>query len=623
MHVLLFVAANLLLAISTCSLLVLFPLPRAVDTWVTFFLLYVFQIMTVTFVLGEIGQLTLAALLTSHGVLTLVFGTLAWFRLRRTGAGSVNASLPRIRLKPLEWALVAFLGGLLLLDGLVGYILPPYAYDALAYHLVSVATWVQVHHIVDTPLSIWSNVYPKNAELVFTWLYVLMQNDSLVHLGQWIFGVGGVVATVAIARWMGLSRGASLLAGTLFFLAPTVFIQATTAYTDLAFAAVFLIFLYYDLQLIRNHDLKYAVLAGISAGILTGIKSTALLYVGIFALFLLGNHIRAVRRGQLTQAQVWQNAAAVILPLLLIGTYWYIHTWSVYGSPVYPFTVTLLGHSVFSGWGSVERLIMLPNTPQALLHKPWWQQVWMTWTGIPTYFSYDMQVGGFGVQWTLLEFPALVWLTLYTVIRDRPLFVHLVAPLLLIFVLQPANWWGRYTLFMPALGAWAFVYLASKVAPAWGRKLLYGLPVFVTLASFAAGAAVFASERSDVAKHVADSARAILDTPALDRTIGRTVYPEYHWVDNLSSAAKIGMSSGVKFPYPLFGRRLQNQVFLLKDATEQAFLRDVSKHHIQYMMLKDGDPCQAWIQQNSARFHLVWTYRNQYSVYSIQGENSQ
>lgn len=507
---------------------------------------------------------------------------------------------------------------LLALAAYVGHLLPPFAYDELAYHLVAVATWVHHHRIVDTDATLWANVYPKNAELVYTWLYLSVRGDAWVHLGQWWFGIAGIAATMACARVLGLSQSAAVMTGTLFLMAPTVLLQTITDYTDLAFTSMFLVFFYFYLKCVQGRpDPRYEFLAGIAAGMTLGIKSSAIAYIGICAISAAIRWGRPLSLGRVAWRTLGLHLSYFVVPMLSLGTYWYIHTWVVYGNPLYPFTVTVFGHVVFSGIGTVDKLIMVPNTPGPLRDLPWWRQVWVSWTTIPTYYAYDMQLGGYGLQWLIAEWPALMAFCVHGLWRRRGLLLRTVLPLLTIFMLEPANWWARYTLFMIALGAWAFAYMVSMNRRAWLRKVLSGMLLAVICGSYALGAGLFFLFHKRDSNLMVQAIFRTLHTPPQDRTVGQVVFPEYAWVDQLTAPTTIGCTDQIPFVYALFGRGARNDVLRVHGDSANTLIRQVKAYHVQFLMTEKDEMYDRWAAVHPEAFQL---YRSEgkYDVYQVQ-----
>ncbi|MFD1678221.1 hypothetical protein [Alicyclobacillus fodiniaquatilis] len=591
------------------------------DRAVTFTLLFVTQIITSVFIAGAcIEHLTNLTLFGVDVLFWLISAALVYRQGERL--------LPSVRqfkwpVRGWHWSGIVF--GLMLVIFLafcayMGHVLPPYSYDALGYHLVSVATWMHEHRIVDIQASLWANVYPKNAELLYTWLYMSVDSDHWIHLGQWLFGIVGVIATMASARVIGLSRSGAIISGALFFTAPTVILQATTDYNDLAFCAMFLIFFYGYLKFMGSRDWRYMLLSGMAGGITLGIKSDAVMYIAVCFIVMLVQFARFYRKHQVTAKQIVGCLCLLVFPILLFGSEWYIHTWIIYGNPVYPFTVSIAGHVLFAGRGSVAQLIINPNTPSQLLHKPWWQQVWISWTRIPTNYSYDMHIGGFGVIWTFIEWPALVVTFFYALVKDKKLCYQVMVPLIVMFILQPANWWGRYTLFMIPLGAWSFVYICARLRQKWLWTTLYSLVLVIVCGSYGVGAALFAKMDTQHASQVVQAVHNAFATPPQARTVGSVVYPEYHWVDALKGPTNIGMADDVPFPYPLFGDHAKNNVYKFQMQSRATFLHEVQVEDIRYIMTVKGDPYDKWARQDHRRF-APYSQSAGYDVFRVRSSS--
>jgi hypothetical protein len=588
------------------------------DNLVTLAVWFITDIVVSIFIIGVAGFLTAPAFLLFNvfGLVAAVGCALALFKDVRLLL-PVNTWRPRLSTLrfsgPVRLCLM-ILGAILLVLAVLGYLLPPYAYDELGYHLVSVAVWIQQHRITDTTVSLWANVYPKNAELVYCWLYLGSHSDSWVHLGQWIFSVLGILCTFACGRLMGLDRTGAAVAGTLFFLAPTVILQSTTDYNDVAFTSMFLAFFYFYLASIMDHpDWRYSFLAGISGGLTMGIKSSAAACVGVCLVFAFITFIRMYRRRLMRLSTVALHVCVFIAPLLLLGTYWYLHTWGVYGNPLYPFTVHFFGHTVFRGLGSVKDLILLPNTPSVLKDQPWWKQVWISWTSFPTYYAYDMQIGGLGIQWIWLELPSVLLLFVHALRRRRDLLMVIV-PLGIIFVMQPANWWARYTLFLSALGGWSVSFVVNWIQQRRIRFLVYDAVLLLICLSYVLGAAVFATASRRDSNLVAGALVKALHVPAHERTVGSVVFPEYQWVDTIAPSAIIGCTDDLPYVYPLYGRHAEHRVY---PVDTQTLTKAVCSEGIQYLMCKEGDSVDRWAKAHPNTFRRIPS-SNQYPVYQVQ-----
>lgn len=508
----------------------------------------------------------------------------------------------------------------LIVSAAIGYFLPPYAADELGYHLVTVATWIHAREIVQSNVSIWSDAYPKNAELLFTWLYLITNNDTLVHLGQWLFALCGMSATAGLARFLGVSRAGAVVAATLFLLAPTIFLQASTDYVDLAFASMFLATLYFAEAYMRNPTVQYSIMAGLAGGITLGIKADGALYIGLFAVWMLVATLRQRHLTGLQNTGLVVQISAFLVPLCILGSYWYVQNWNLYNNPVYPFIVTVLAHPLFPGFGTIQQLIMRPNTPASILGLPPWKQIWLVWTGIPTYFSYDMVIGAFGPQWILLEFPALAAFTGYTLYRDRRTFILFAAPLWIIFCLQPANWWGRYTMFMVAFGAIALAYMLERFDVRGLRFAGYLLALTLVVTTYVVGGTLSLEQGPltgySGTRTISQDFLLSLRLPPFERTTGRIFLPQYAWIDQLTQPTVIGFTNLVAYPYPLFGRHAQNTVLSILVKNTRAFDREIVRDHIQYLMTTNQSPQYASAIKDPQLFR-VYDRQGVFTVFAV------
>ncbi|WP_258110495.1 glycosyltransferase family 39 protein [Alicyclobacillus sp. SP_1] len=602
--------------------------PGVLDRVITALVFGIAQVMVAVFFAGAVlRDLSSVDVFACIVVLALAYTVPLWLWHRASVAtDSHTVSVLPIRMREhlnlgeIGYAYVGLAAVSLIVIAMIGYFVPPYAADELGYHLVTVATWIHARQIIQSNVSVWSDAYPKNAELLFTWLYLFKNDDTLVHLGQWLFALCGMAATAGLARMLGVSRGGAVAAATLFFLAPTIFVQASTDYVDLAFASMFLTALYFAQAYMRNPTARYSLAAGVAGGIALGIKADGALYIGICALWMLVETLRRRRQNGLRSAALAGHISAFLVPLCVLGSYWYIQDWSLYGNPIYPFVVTVLGHPLFPGFGTVQQLVMRPNTPTSLLGLPPWKQIWLAWTGIPTYFSNDMAIDAFGPQWILLEFPALVLFTVYTLWRDRRTFFLFVVPLWIIFWLQTANWWGRYTMFMVAFGAIALAYMLERLRMRGLRSTGYLLALILVVATYVVGGTLSLQQGPlngyGGTRTISQDFLLSLRLPPRERTTGRIFLPEYAWVDGLRHPTVIGFTTLVAYPYPLFGRHAQNTVLEIMVKNPHAFDQEIVRDHIQYLMTTDHSPQYRAAMENPQLFR-VYNRQGKFTVFAV------
>lgn len=212
-------------------------------------------------------------------------------------------------------------------------------YDAVSYHLVFPARWLQEHRlsIVQTPFSDPAQAYqPANGELFFLWLMVPFHGDFAARVGQLPFLLLSGTALYAIARRCGVRAEPAFYAPLFFVLTRPVVEQAVGADVDLICAATFLTSIHLGIVAVERDARRDWALWGASLGLYLGSKYLALVYIVVLLVHPL---LRGVRRRAL-----WALPGIVVL-----GLPWYLRNWLVAGSPIYPASLQLLGVTVARG----------------------------------------------------------------------------------------------------------------------------------------------------------------------------------------------------------------------------------------------------------------------------------
>jgi hypothetical protein len=653
LHLGLFVAANLVVAAGALALLRLFRLQGLLTNILAFFVCFVSQITLTLLFTGVV----LAHLNAGLALLTnlLISATLVGASLRVRGPlGGINWEQARARAYAFIWELVgAPLDAILILVGLVALgvevwiaaLLPPYGYDAWVYHLPMVAVWIQTGNISTLiPYNNYSNVYPADTELIYTWLALFTHTYGLQSLCQVIYSCMGWLAVAGIGRIVGLRRSFALAAGALYFLTPIVLANSLSTYVDMAFAAMCLILTFFTLRYVYAPHATHLALAGLAGGLCIGMKSTGVVYVALALAILAGSCVWRWRHPRATAARATRSrmladlATATLLfalPTLAFGVYWYARDWINFGNPVYPYTLTLFGH-VFPGQGTLQDILVKQQTPTQWANLPSWRQAVASWqTDLPgqvTTYGYDQRLGGFGVQWLLIELPAIALFTLYALWKRLDLCLTLVAPTIIVFLLQPANWWSRYTVFIVGPAVVALFFLLQKL-PNWLSRLSSGSG---KLSGWMAGfvrapvligvlvAVLFSAPRALTKFSYLSTQPKValaLSLPYDKRTIGAVWLPQYRWVDRIPAGSTIGYtmpsSDDYAYSYPLFGYDLQNQVIPLSAADVTQFLTEIRAERIQYVTAGADHSYLTWMMQRPRQFQVIATSADGSKVFKV------
>ena len=577
-----------------------------IDAALAWALLASTAVVTTLLVAGAVlGDLSAWLVVTLNAAVAGLLGLLSLARRRNSPRRRpwrevrLHGVLADLRADPWLLALVAIATAEVLWRLVIAYVMPPYANDALWYHLTTVAGWLQAHRIGPSTLSIWSTVYPHNGELLFTWPALLLGNDTFVDAVQLPFAVVAALAVTGLGRTAGLSRRGAAAAGCLFFLAPVVLSQTTANYTDLIFIAFFLAAFHFLLRFLADlraptggGRLAHVFLAGLACGLALGTKDLGVVYVPVLSLLLAAHLLTQLGVRRATRLSVAGTVLVFALPLLALGSYHYVETWIRFGNPIYPVRLAPFGVELFAG-RPVDLFLTQPETP-----GPWWREVWGQWRrdffflAEPRFhaYSYDDRHSGLGPLWSYLALLLLPAFVIRLARSDRAMLLNLVLPILVMFALQPYRWWSRFTMILIALGVVAIVAVVEAVPHRWAT----GLKVFALgLVALGIGFPTLKVDGEYWASRIVTLAR----VPAEERTIGRVALPGYRWLDERPRRARIGLDTSAAFlggqpyivAYPLFGAALERRVYPLPRGGPAAVERLIGEERISYVFVhRDG-----------------------------------
>jgi hypothetical protein len=566
-------------------------------------------VITLLFTGVLLQSLARVTLLVVNLVVTAVVAVLA---LRSTSVGDGLHAWRRPRLgrgvgdlRRQWWAWV--LGALVALGTaylvLVAATMPSYGYDAVWYHLTAVASWIDVGHIGITPLEPIANIFPMNGELSFLWVGVLTKGDLLIDLPQIGFALLGALAVGAMARVARVSRPGAIVAGSLYFLTPIVLAQASTDYVDVVLPGLFLAgfaFLFrYTAELATGdaatprHDGAALLLAGAGIGLAAGAKTSGLVYAGVAFVLLVVNVLVAVRHGRLRGRAALGALVLFVVPVLALGSFWYVRSWVEYDNPVQPLTVKVGDHTIFRGLPKYEDGTdgLDAQRPQELSDAPALLRPLVSWVNEPTSYDYQQRIGGLGWQWLLLELPALLLLLGYCVWKGRGLLANLLVPFVVMFLLTPANWWSRLTIVLVAPGAIALVWIVERVR---SKALTGGLQIATVVAatvSFVGALSVLAPDTQRITPSDVFSA---IGTPRHERTLADYTFPEWNWTDRVpkgSTIALVPRDMPASLFYFLYGTDFHNHVVALSAAdaaSVDTLKRQLRAQGADYLFAIDG-----------------------------------
>jgi hypothetical protein len=567
--VLLLLAALVLLVIAAGMTTALLRPDSGLDWAVTFGVVAAAGMVASLLAIGAPGALHSGVVLAVQAGWTVVATRLALRRglvprIRRTRVPARAV----LRREPWTSALVALAVVALAWQLVVALVLPPYAYDALTYHLTMVASWLREGNLDPTPLSLCCARYPGNAELLFTWPVLLLGTDAVVDTVQVAFAALGALAVAGIGRTAGLPARAAATAAALFAVTPAVLTQAPTDYADVVVAACALAALHALARFTVTGAPERLVVAGLATGLVLGTKGTGIVWAAVLvvtALALVARNARAESSGRLAAGA----AAAFLCACLALGSYWYARNWIEVGNPVYPFRVEVGGTTVFDGPTEVDAVLTDPD-PDRNEARP--VEIARSWAADLDFwnqgsYEYEQRLGGLGPLWPWLGLPLLIPLAVVLVRRRSAALVALAA-VAVVFAVQPYAWWARFTIPLMALGAIAIAAAVEWAPRRWIR------------AGLAAAALVLAVAGVALSSHEVDPAAQadplpspdvirLVGKPAVERTVGRLFFPEYRFLEQVPDHATVVVdlrAEPVRFVYPMFGTRHHRDVRPLRGA---------------------------------------------------------
>jgi hypothetical protein len=209
-------------------------------------------------------------------------------------------------------------------------LLPPTAWDALAYHLQGPRLYVEAHRLLAVPESFYLN-WPAQVEMLFTW-GLLLQGDVLAQLFHWAFWPLTAALLYALTRRTIDQRGAQWAVAT-WAAVPLASSVAAWPYVDLGMTAFTLAAVYSFLQWTESGRGNWLTLSALFAGLAAATKYTAIIWMGALVLLFI---FHARRHHQRSLSWIAPRAAAFLGVASLLVVPWLLKNWIVTGNPVYP-----------------------------------------------------------------------------------------------------------------------------------------------------------------------------------------------------------------------------------------------------------------------------------------------
>jgi len=486
----------------------------------------------------------------------------------------------------------------------IGYLFPSYTWDALWYHLPIVGFIIQSGAIQENPapfmIDQFMNIFPKNIELLFLWNIIFMESDMITDLSQLFFSIMGVLTIYSIAVKLGMERVYAMYSGILFFFAPIIILQSSTNYVDVAVSVLFIIAI--NFLITHQGERLPILLAGIATGILLGSKGSGPLFVGVLSVAIL---VRGVMfyltsfkslhlegRGGLIKA-IRGYTLYFLLPSVLLGGYWYIKNWFLYGNPVYPMEISFFNTTIFKGLYSgiidPEPDIIKRLSPIKRLFHVWLERV--------DYYLYDSRFSGFGPIWFILSLPSIAFAGAYSIRERRYRFYFLSAILIITFILYPRNWNTRYVIFITGLGSLSIGMMLEYLK---GKDMVLKVVILVLV--------FYTAMTSNSPCVTPEKVREFVSLPPSRRTIvehdpfnihlqARQEYGYWRWIrDNISRGDVLAYTFEPLFLSPLWNGAYSNRIVYVKADSYDKWFKGLRDEKVTHILVRLNSLEDRWIE---------------------------
>ncbi len=515
-----------------------------------------------------------------------------------------------------------------------GYLFPSYSWDALYYHLPIVGQIIQSGTIQENPtpsfIQQYMNIFSKNVNLFFVWNVIFLKSEVIVDLSQLFFTLAGVLAIYSMALKQKIREKYAVYAALLFFFTPVLILQSTTNYVDAAVSMLFLVALNFGVNNIIAHgpaadhtvdpgagNRVSMLFSGLAAGILLGSKPTGPLFIFVLAGVMLTceviKHIKPQgSTGYGLKHGLKTFLVCFMLPVFLIGGYWYMRNWVFYGNPVYYMDISVFNVPLFKG---LERTWVEP-APPIIENLNYLTRLFYVWLERVSYYMYDSRLSGFGPIWFILFLPSILFSLTYAIRKKKYGILFVGAVCLVTFLVHPRNWTPRYVIFIVGLGALSFAllmdYFHKREKIIGSMALLLAVYIFLT-----ANSPCIMPRHIQEFLHLSPAERTLsrLKPFNIDTKV-RNEYGYWIWIDNNVTAGDTLAytfesfdldTSRPFFTRPLWNRGFSNRVVYVKSGTYKEWLRILKDSRATYILMKKNSPEDRWVENERKIFYsLSW-----------------
>lgn len=493
----------------------------------------------------------------------------------------------------------------------IGYLFPPYTWDALLYHLPTVGFILQSGAIEQIPYNeliyTFINIFPKNIDLFFLWNVIFLKSNTIVDLSQLFFTVTGMLAVYSMAVKLKIKEKLAIYSSFLFFFAPVIILQSTANYVDVSVSVLFLIavnFIFHntheepslakDEPIVLSRRNIQVFLAGLTAGILLGSKGSGPLFVTALSILFLIVELKRrfslrhqeytpeIKRHFALKKIIARYAIYFIVPVILLGSYWYIRNWVYYDNPIYPFSVTLFGKTLFEGILTE----ILHSDPIVKNLSPLVSPFYV-WLEKVDYYSYASELSGFGPLWFILFLPGIVFSTFLVIWKKKYDFLFIAITVIFVFLFHPNNWNTRYVVFIFGLGSLAFGTMVNYFEKRErGLQFLALLLAIFTLLSSLSSPCVTPEKIKEFVNLPAEKRILSMMKPCIIHKTQQHEYGLWAWISsNVSAGETLAYTFTPTLIGPLWNSNFSNKIVYIKEGEFKKWLEKLEANNATYVLI--------------------------------------
>ena len=456
---------------------------RITDLIVKMLLLCISSIVFLSFFLGFIANAYDKVTLFLMSIPSFLFGCIT-IRNNSGKIKNMHFSVPS-GIAITTWVSTFLIVGTLAVILCLTVLLKVYDWDGNTYHIPNLIDYIQNKRISLVEKSLWSNVYPRNVEMLNMYMLVFFRDTFLIKMPQFIALLLGGIAVKEILVECGFDKQNSLCGAIVFLSTPIFLAQATSVYIDTFLSTIIICSINFLYKYYRAPTLQNVFYVSLCMGIMLGSKYSAIAYTAVVFIAFLIITIRKRRK-------ILSALSISFLFLFTLGCPWYLFNWINTGNPMYPFKVSFAQYVLFNGV-PFNDAVMRANVPGQLVGLSTVFQTLLSWTSVygkayDTFLkqimvTFDERVGGLGFTWLYLLLPIFVISFLHAIrTRKRIAEIIIIAGIpIVLFLLTPEPWWSRYTSFIVVVGVWGLCYFFDQISVVGFVKdiVRWVLPVFI------------------------------------------------------------------------------------------------------------------------------------------------